>query len=100
MAFVLLAVMLLASFLPCADAKSFGPSEETNIATVKAAQHGSQFEDLCSPFCSCQCCSVVTIYHSFQTALTPEIRYHQLYIFQPAPAVIQKLHDIWRPPQV
>ena len=92
--------MLLASFLPCADAKGFGALEKTTITTYITVCNDSQYQDMCPPFCKCQCCSVITIYHSIQTVLSQVIPYHQLYIFPPANAVIQRQQDIWQPPQL
>lgn len=100
LALALLVVMLLVSFLPCADAKGLGSPEKTSLAFAKTDKQDNHQQDLCPPFCQCQCCSVASFYLPEQTEFAPVIQYHQPYLFQPASAVVQKPHDIWQPPQL
>lgn len=99
-AFGLLVVMLLVSFLPCADAKAFGSPVKTKLALTKTHRQGNHQQDVCPPFCQCQCCSIVSFYQPAQTELLPVAGYHPPYLSQPEKAAIHKPHDIWQPPQL
>lgn len=97
--FGLLVVMLLVSYLPCADAKDFGSPEKTKLAITKTDKQDNHQQDVCPPFCQCQCCSIVSFYQTVQTQFLP-VQYHPPYLSPPAKAAIHKAHDIWQPPQL
>ncbi|HUC80348.1 MAG TPA: DUF6660 family protein [Flavisolibacter sp.] len=98
---VLLVVMLIVSFLPCADVQASSTTEKTKITESTTDRHDDHSQqDQCPPFCQCECCSLVSFYLPVQTDFTPVIQYHQPYLSQPANAVVQKPHDIWQPPQL
>ena len=100
LAFVLLVVLLFVSFLPCADDFAIHSSEKTMHPFVKSEMQNNHQQDVCPPFCQCHCCSIVTIYHSFQTGILPLPWNDTPYAFQQKSAVVRVPHDIWQPPQL
>ncbi|SHG28387.1 DUF6660 family protein [Flavobacterium defluvii] len=101
---VLLSIYLMAlSNMPCADM-------EVNSAMHKTAQFSSEDNhthdkqnDLCSPFCNCNCCGAQVL--SYQTTVTYEFpsAYTQISISLPSynSVFISNFSGkIWQPPQI
>ncbi|WP_317047243.1 DUF6660 family protein [Flavobacterium sharifuzzamanii] len=101
---VILSIYLLAlSNMPCADM-------EVNSAMHKTAQFASEdnhshdkTNDLCSPFCACNCCGAqVLSYHSAVSFEFPKT-YNQISISLPSynSVFISNFYgSIWQPPQI
>lgn len=101
---VILSIYLMAlSNMPCADM-------EVNSAMHKTAQFASEDNhshdkdnDLCSPFCACNCCGAQVL--SYQTPLSFEFpkTYCQISISLPnynSVFISNFYGSIWQPPQI
>ncbi|WET03165.1 DUF6660 family protein [Flavobacterium sp. YJ01] len=101
---IILSVYLMAlSNMPCADM-------EVNSAMHKTAQFSSEENhshdkenDLCSPFCACNCCGAQVL--SYQTPITFEFPQTDHLILSPLPSYNSILASnfygsIWQPPQL
>ncbi|WP_223705654.1 DUF6660 family protein [Flavobacterium potami] len=101
---IFLSVYLMAlSNMPCADM-------EVNSAMHKTAQFASEDNhshdkenDLCSPFCACNCCGIQVL--SYQTPITFEFSKADPLILSPLPSynsvfVSNFYGSIWQPPQL
>lgn len=98
LAFALAAIIMVVSCLPCADAGAFSKQTATTIA--KASSQIPPHSDVCPPFCQCQCCSVVSINHSFQIAVLPVAQYLPPFSSLISPEVVNLPHAVWQPPQL
>lgn len=101
---ILLSVYLMAlSNMPCADM-------EVNSAMHKTAQFSSEDNhshdkdnDLCSPFCACNCCGAQIL--SYQTPIAFEFPQVYHLILSPLPSYNSIIASnfygsIWQPPQL
>ena len=101
---IILSIYLMAlSNMPCADM-------EVNSAMHKTAQFSSENNhthdkdnDLCSPFCACNCCGAQVL--SYQTAVTFEFPAASSIISIPLPNYNSVFASnfygsIWQPPQI
>ncbi|WP_223552089.1 DUF6660 family protein [Aestuariivivens sp. NBU2969] len=46
------------NLVPCEDNGKFTDEVKTEISQVQCNDHQHQDRDLCSPFCSCECCHI------------------------------------------
>ncbi|MEN2412404.1 DUF6660 family protein [Flavobacterium mesophilum] len=101
---VFLSIYLMAlSNLPCADM-------EVNSALHKTAQFSSEANhshdkdnDLCSPFCACNCCGAQVLSYLSATVFEFPKTYHQISIPLPSynSVFISDFYgSIWQPPQI
>ncbi len=99
---ILSLLLMVLSCLPCADAAN---SEHSQTTTEKHTHDsGDKHNDLCSPFCICNCCGVQIL--SFTPVLSFVIGPVPT-VFSPKPAIGYKSHlasmfsgSIWQPPQI
>lgn len=101
---ILLSIYLLAlSNMPCADM-------EVNSIAHKKAQFASEANhshdkdnDLCSPFCACNCCGAQVL--SYQSVITFNFPLANSIILSPLPVYTSVFASnfygsIWQPPQI
>lgn len=96
-------ILMVLSCLPCADAANDTARSQTTTENHKH-EPNDHHNDLCSPFCICNCCGVqilsFTPVLSFVIELIPAV-------FSPKPEIGYKSHlasmfsgSIWQPPQI
>lgn len=99
-------ILLVLSCLPCADAdKQFVYDANAKILAEKHADHSKELHnDLCSPFCVCNCCGVQVL--NFTPSLSFNIREDFTALVE-KPEIVYKSHfastfsgSIWQPPQI
>ncbi len=96
--FIALTFMTMA-FIPCAD--SCDIKTHQNESSIKSAQdHHEEHSDMCSPLCSCECCSTqITIFKSTSITFLPN-SYQELYLIFKQPFVSSFHSAIWQPPKI
>lgn len=101
-AFILNLLVLALAMIPCSDAGNKCFNRENSV-TEKTHSHGNDQDDLCSPFCICQCCGVTTQMEPFAA---PDILSPSIYIHT-EPATIYTItfisgfyQNIWQPPKI
>jgi len=100
--FIFGSVLLVLAMLPCADsyAKAAVHTHESNGSHAHENQRATG--DLCSPFCTCGCCSTPVVikfswhYGVIGPAPLSEWQY-PIYRFTFTPSFI---HNIWQPPKI
>jgi len=97
-AFVMAIIVLVLSFMPCADANAMSKGVKTELKQNHF--EGSNHMDDCSPFCQCACCSGFSINHKVP-AFTPIIPFVSKPISPYLPSNIFKIAlPVWQPPQL
>lgn len=86
------------SFLPCNDSVQ---SVVENQATISASHSHSESKDACSPFCTCSCCSVLSIseHVAFFKAENVQFFSKQYPAFNYL-SITDVDFSIWQPPQL
>jgi hypothetical protein len=101
---LLLAFYLLAiSLLPCSDVHNDCKNTLTQNEQQQNQDHKTTHRDICSPFCSCSCCQVVS--NIPQQTIFPQLE--AKFQFLAAPVFLtqsnffhsQFLSSIWQPPR-
>jgi len=98
---------LALSLLPCTDyaASSHDHTEQNATALTSQTTHQdkeTQHVDLCSPFCTCNCCGrTIATVTTFETFLlpTPLATQEAHEVFYTAPYYWDALDAIWQPPK-
>ncbi len=96
--FIMAVMFLVLSGMPCRDNDSL----ENTALTASAQHHADQkgHKDACSPFCTCSCCSTLSISYPLAVlaAIHVEASVHcsSLYIG----SVINISLPVWQPPQL
>lgn len=98
---VLVVVMLLVSFAPCADASGLRgrPAAKATVSSILHHLSG-RGQDYCPPFCPCQCCTLVAVRYTIPTEFASPLQYQPSYSSQPVKTAVQQPHDVWQPPQL
>lgn len=101
---VLLSIYLMAlSNMPCADMEVNSPMHNTAQFASEDNHSHEKDNDLCSPFCACNCCGAQIL--SYQTAETFDFPVSSAIIFIPLPTYNSVFASnfygsIWQPPQI
>jgi hypothetical protein len=84
--------------MPCADGYPCS-DEVVDSAYANSAEHSSDEEDFCSPFCVCACCaqSVWTSYFVYETKTV--INDQQVFVYE-LPRFSSQIQNIWQPPKL
>ena len=101
-AFILSILVLVLSFIPCADDANAGKNlkvEQQNVKHTEQQNHNENADD-CSPFCHCACCAGFSINH-FVAAVTHTPKYE----CDPTSSFLSSVaigiaSPIWQPPQL
>lgn len=96
----LLAVIFMAlTFMPCADGCD-NDSHQTELTVNAAQEHHEEHNDVCSPLCSCSCCStqITVTYFSSLTFITHEV-FQTFPVFK-QPFISSFFYSIWQPPKI
>lgn len=100
-AIIMAIVMAVLVVLPCTDGDNSCADDKLAISAPSQHDHDQDFDDLCSPFCSCACCSVVmyNLYFTAQnlTILTavdaPQNLWRNVFVAS------HNLGSVWQPPK-
>ena len=99
-AVILSIITLTLSAIPCDDAGVF-ESEQSISISQDSSQTGHNDMDLCSPFCSCVCCSNIVLEPSiYQNSSISKIPTNKISTFYVASFNSNYLSLIYQPPQV
>lgn len=100
-AVILSIVILVLSFVPCADTM-ISRQEFQTISTSHQDNHGHNHSDFCSPLCSCSCCGTVVAQIEeelfFEDFPENEFSTDETFFRQNIPAAIY--YSIWEPPKI
>lgn len=97
-AFIMAVIVLTLSCMPCSDVGETFNNSKSEFQ--KSHSNESQKSDVCSPFCTCSCCSGFSINH-FTTVLTNIPAYLANPTSSLLPSdVIKVALPIWQPPQL
>ncbi|MFI5171837.1 MAG: DUF6660 family protein [Chitinophagales bacterium] len=98
---ILSIVILYLGSAPCADA-FHTHKENIEVATNGNEHHQENHEDLCPPFCSCNCCgnSVSTSNAFYQANLKLLIDSELFYSKDVSQFISRNFSSIWQPPKI
>jgi hypothetical protein len=98
-AFIMSIVVLTLSMVPCADA---GAASQNHLkAEINSAhQHKNDWQDQCSPFCHCNCCSSASSHQFTAFTLTKPSFAKKLQSEFLSSSIIEIALPIWQPPQL
>lgn len=65
LAFILSIYIFALNLAPCEDTAMFDNEVKTEVSHDMGDNHEHQDADLCSPFCSCQCCHINVMHFKF-----------------------------------
>ncbi|MDG2279080.1 MAG: hypothetical protein P8L42_00435 [Flavicella sp.] len=90
------------SFITCNDAMLSCEKQDVELEKVSNEHqdsHSHSEEDLCSPFCSCQCCQMVINTVELNTFELTLNSFTQREISKPSTETVQDvLHSLYQPP--
>ena len=101
---ILMSIYLMAlSNMPCADMEVNSAMHKTTEFSSENNHTHDKDNDLCSPFCACNCCGAQVL--SYQTAVTFEFPAVSSIISIPLPNYNSVFasnfyESIWQPPQI
>ncbi|WP_394345156.1 DUF6660 family protein [Flavisolibacter ginsenosidimutans] len=99
--YLLAFIVLVVSCIPCSDTRAsrFDSGAKT-VLDQTSGQHNDK-DDLCPPFCQCNCCTNVSINHVLASQeLAPLFELHQKFPITPSYALQMVAYAIWQPPQI
>ena len=102
--FIYALYILSLSFIPCTDNDTHQYEQGIVIVLDSHSNHhhsNDEHVDLCSPFCSCSCCGVLTIKakeHTFSFSYKSSKWFKKIITYQPANSEAV-LNAIWQPPK-
>lgn len=98
--FIMAALVLSLSCLPCGDVNILVQKEGKVKYQLLKCDDGGRHEDDCSPFCHCSCCAGFSIHHQVafvQQSLPPLVATH-------ATRYIETIREVsipvWQPPRL
>jgi hypothetical protein len=101
LAIILSIITITMSALPCDDDLVVNSGNLTVITSNSSSDHHDGLSDLCSPFCTCACCSIVVTQPIFaQESLTTEIPNSELNFSYILSFSRDFSNGIFQPPQV
>ena len=91
--------MLCMTLIPCADACSVD-SHEKPVSVETAQEHHHEHSDICSPFCSCACCSAQLHFSIIEPIIVFNPSVNRIFVI-----INQSFHqaiyfNIWQPPKI
>lgn len=99
LAFLLAFYVLALTLEPCVDHEVSCTGVQQSVQETGTADHESDHKDLCSPFCTCNCCSVtMEVASSLILAGTPVAFTTLPYFFKSQPTSTF-LSPVWEPPK-
>ena len=95
----ILAITLMALYcIPCQDDDRFVKAGD--IKTEQHKSHQPEHKDLCSPFCSCACCSVSSINTVAAFTTIPAPTTSIVFSDRDLGAILKMAIPVWQPPQL
>ena len=96
---ILAMTFMAMTLIPCADGCD-NDSHQKELTIQAAQEHHEQHKDVCSPLCSCSCCSTqITVIHFPSIAfVSPEVS-QRFSVFK-QPFVSSFYASIWQPPKI
>ncbi|WP_394338470.1 DUF6660 family protein [Flavisolibacter nicotianae] len=101
LAYFLAFIVLVVSCIPCSDTRAsrLGTNDKT-VVSQSSGQHNDK-DDLCPPFCQCNCCTNVSINHVVASQeIAPLFDTRQKFAITPSYAIQMVSFAIWQPPQL
>lgn len=100
LAFMLNVIVLLQSFMPCADSGIISDRSILVLGRADNHQKESDHTDDCAPFCHCTCCAGFSVNHTIANVQTTPFRYNRslfsIYSFN----LLSISLPVWQPPQL
>lgn len=101
---IIFSIYLVAiSFLPCGDAYNDCNNSKPQTETTQDHSHKNDHNDICSPFCTCACCST-TVNFAFQPLKIKEAKLifaeTQKFPIWDFNFVSNFYGNIWQPPKI
>ena len=98
---IILSVYILAlNFAPCNDVPETDNTNQTQIVQQLTVDHSTNHSDLCSPFCQCSCCQVLTLDFPITNFEPLLISFSSEEIFFPEKSAHTFIQTILQPPRV
>jgi hypothetical protein len=103
--FIMAIYMLLLPAVPCSDVhKNSIENKQTELAHNQGHNHEQDAGDGCSPFCTCSCCSIAVIAHSFKPfefeTITTTFPIVAKFALCDIAFVSNFFGNIWQPPKI
>ena len=90
--------ILVLSSIPCGD--SIGNIVKTT-QIISATDNHNHSTDLCTPFCSCTCCSTSAFYHTLSSFVMPKELFQSMkFNMVNSSCLSSNFHSIWQPPKL
>lgn len=99
-AFIMAVMVLVLGCLPCQDNEAAWVHGETMHLAVNDDHDKAPHEDLCSPLCSCACCSTASVHNPPALLATSPGEAVVYYADAYLGAVINISLPVWQPPQL
>ncbi|WP_428229343.1 DUF6660 family protein [Flavobacterium sp.] len=101
---IILSLYLMAlSNMPCADLEVGSASHKMSQFSSDANHSHDKQNDLCSPFCACNCCGAQVLSYQLTPAFTFPVAYSIISVPLPnytSVAASNFYGSIWQPPQI
>jgi hypothetical protein len=100
--FLFLAFYLLClSCIPCSDSKECNVSSVVEISPLNNHQEHNHSNEVCTPFCTCSCCSVSAFYSPFNKVQFVKIDFQsEKYPLHNENFNSEVSYSIWQPPKL
>ncbi|MCU0440632.1 MAG: hypothetical protein MUC49_22280 [Raineya sp.] len=87
------------SLMPCSDIYN---NCEPSVKLIDNHQHQDDTDDLCSPFCSCSCCSVVVMLHEYPANFSERLFSENGNLLNSSIPFLESSFsgNIWQPPKI
>jgi len=99
-AIILSFYVLVLTAKPCIDDQKDMAKQKTEFSQTNPDTHHHNSKDICSPFCTCNCCATSVIFQEFRVQLNcfsfPEKQYSPIC----ATVFSDPLASIWQPPKI
>lgn len=97
--FLFVCYMMFMVFIPCADACGI-ESHEQSVSMETSKDHHQEHLDLCSPFCSCSCCSTQVTVSPLSNLEITKNAISRSFISIDTPFHHALYFSIWQPPKI
>ena len=99
LAFFLALYVIALTLDPCVDNEATCSAATQLVKETGTPDHGNSHQDLCSPFCTCNCCSLsMEVAAAFFLPATPVLYSTLPYFFEPRPVSAYPA-PVWEPPK-
>ncbi|WP_368407646.1 DUF6660 family protein [Chryseobacterium edaphi] len=101
--FIFTFYLMAISLVPCSDVDENSGFSETKVERLQD-NHQSGHSDVCSPFCTCNCCQMTVASFKIEPLLDfpahIQIYFSKKILFQKNDFAYQVYDHIWQPPKI